>query len=116
MVKQYSRHVHFERILNFRDLGGYRTYDGHTITWRRIFRSGEMHLATERDLTYLKEEIGLRAVIDLRGSRRLKQVGIGPQSEIGIRYHNIPLTIITDEANDEIKKQHKNNVIIIREF
>ena len=63
----YSRHIDFESVLNFRDLGGYRAGDGRKIAWRRIFRSGEMHHMTARDITRFKEEIKLRSVIDLRG-------------------------------------------------
>lgn len=50
---------------NFRDLGGYRTEDGRTVKWRKLFRSGTMHKLTEKDHDYLSQ-IGLRLICDLR--------------------------------------------------
>lgn len=36
-----ERHIPFEGVHNFRDLGGYQSTDGRTIRWRTLFRSGE---------------------------------------------------------------------------
>jgi protein-tyrosine phosphatase len=52
---------------NFRDLGGYRTADGHTVRWGKIFRSGSMSDLTPADMRYL-DGLGIRAVYDLRSS------------------------------------------------
>jgi protein-tyrosine phosphatase len=63
-----------ERVLplqggqNFRDLGGYRTQDGHHVKWGLLFRSGSMHGLTAADYTYL-EGRGIRVVCDLRDNR-----------------------------------------------
>ena len=64
-----SRHIHFESVPNFRDLGGYRTHDGRTVAWRRLFRSAALHRMSERDIARLREDIGPRAIIDLRRPR-----------------------------------------------
>lgn len=50
---------------NFRDLGGYRTADGHTVKWGVLFRSGAMSGLTPADYAYL-EKRGIRVVCDLR--------------------------------------------------
>ncbi|MEZ5261759.1 MAG: tyrosine-protein phosphatase [Acidimicrobiales bacterium] len=50
---------------NFRDLGGYQAADGRIVRWRRIFRSDALRL-TDADVAVLRDEIGLRLVIDLR--------------------------------------------------
>ena len=55
----------FERIENFRDLGGYPCRYGVT-AHGIIYRSGSPAYATEVDLRRLKE-LGIRSVIDLRG-------------------------------------------------
>ncbi len=104
MMHSYSRHINLESVLNFRDLGGYRAQGGHTVAWRRLFRSGELHHMTRRDITRLKEEIKLTSVIDLRGSVQQELLGVGPLNEIGVKYYSIPLSIITDRVNDRGKE------------
>ena len=104
----YSRHIDFERILNFRDLGGYRTEDGRAVAWRRLFRSGELHVMTESDIIKLREEIKLSTVIDLRTSGTIELFGIGPIDEVGAKYYNFPISIVIDSDNDE-EKQFSNS-------
>ena len=74
------------------------------VAWRRLFRSGELHHMTGRDIIRLKEEIGLRSVIDLRSSIQLEQLGVGPLNEVGVKYYNIHFSIITDSDNDKEKE------------
>jgi len=91
MSQSYPRHIHFESVPNFRDLGGYRTHDGRTVAWRRVFRSAALHKMSERDITRLKQDIGPRAVIDLRRPRDPEK-NSEPLllEEIGARYYPIP--------------------------
>jgi len=97
MTKQsYPRHIRFEAVFNFRDLGGYWTRGGQTVSWRRLFRSSELHHMTSHDIIRLKEEIRLRSVIDLRSSRQLEP--FSPLNEVGVEYYNIPLI---DRGNDK---------------
>ena len=91
MSVEYSRHINFEEVLNFRDLGGYRTHDGRQVAWRRIFRSGEMLRMTSNDMTCLKEEIKLNSVIDLRNPRgQEQQEEIELLDKVGAKYYNVP--------------------------
>ncbi len=60
-----ERLVPLEGTLNFRDLGGYRTADGHQVRWGRVFRSDALGKLTDGDLTYL-ERLGVRLVCDFR--------------------------------------------------
>ena len=55
----------FERIENFRDLGGHKARYGET-THNVIYRSADVSRATEKDLAALKE-LGVKTVIDLKG-------------------------------------------------
>lgn len=65
------REIVAERILpleggvNFRDLGGYRTTDGRSVKWGRIYRSGVMSDLTEADYAYL-QQLGIKTICDLR--------------------------------------------------
>jgi protein-tyrosine phosphatase len=60
-----DRRVPFEGCTNFRDLGGYRTRDGGHTRWGMVFRADALHGMTADDLA-LYEQLGLRAVYDLR--------------------------------------------------
>ena len=90
MSHAYPRHIHFESVPNFRDLGGYRTHDGRTVAWRRLFRSAALHKMNDREMAGLKRDISPRAVIDLRTPRDPEK---NPEAillkEIGARYHPI---------------------------
>jgi protein-tyrosine phosphatase len=55
----------FERIANFRDLGGHVTRDGRRVATGRLFRSGHLAHATEADRRVLAQ-LGLRRVFDFR--------------------------------------------------
>src|SRR5262249_6756485 len=99
-----TRHIPFESVPNFRDLGGYRTHDGRTVAWRRLFRSAALHRMNDREMARLKQEISPRAVIDLR-SPRDPEKNVEPLllSEIGVRYYPIPFrpdssSYLKDEA------------------
>lgn len=51
--------------INFRELGGYETVDGHHVKWRKLLRSGNMVDLTNDDLQLLTD-YGLRIDVDLR--------------------------------------------------
>ncbi len=110
MKQQYSRHLRFGSVSNFRDIGGYRTRQGSTVAWRRVFRSGEFSRINRDDFTRLMAEIGPTAVVDLRSRPEVEKQGIGLLSEAGIRYHNI--SFIVDggdrEADERRFKEFRN--------
>jgi protein-tyrosine phosphatase len=90
MVNKHQRVLTFESIANFRDLGGYKGRGGRTMAWRRLYRSGGLLHMTAPDKTYLKEEIGLKTVIDLRSPEEPKKLQeIRLLEGIGARYFNV---------------------------
>ena len=93
--RPYPRHIRFEAVFNFRDLGGYLTQGGQTVAWRRLFRSSELHHMTRHDIVHLKEKIRLRSIIDLRSTRQLEP--FSPLNEVGVEYYNVPFI---DRGND----------------
>ena len=105
MTDSYPRHIHFESVPNFRDLGGYRTHDGRTVVWRRLFRSAALHKMNDRDIARLKQDIGPRAVIDLRHP---KDPETNPEilllKEIGARHYSIPFR---PESSSYVKEEWK---------
>lgn len=90
MPDAYSRHLEFDFVHNIRDLGGYRTKNGRSIAWRRLFRSGELLHTTNDEVSLLRDKTGLGAVLDLRSDMEIKQEKVALISGGGIRYHNVP--------------------------
>lgn len=63
-----ERRVPFEGVRNFRDLGGYGSALGGRTRWGQVFRADALGQLTVTDLAAY-EQLGLRAVFDLRGDR-----------------------------------------------
>jgi protein-tyrosine phosphatase len=104
VLEKYKRHIIFENIPNFRDIGGYRTRDGRTVAWRRLFRSGEMSSMTHGDLAKLKKELGLTSVIDLRSGFEVKHRGMGLLEGAEVRYYNVVFIPDGGQPNTELPR------------
>jgi protein-tyrosine phosphatase len=86
-----SRALAFEGCVNFRDLGGYRTADGMTVGWRRLFRADGLHRLSTADRRQLVD-LGVVTVIDLRTVDEAEQRGRFPVGDVPVRYVDLPLT------------------------
>ncbi|GAA0471399.1 tyrosine-protein phosphatase [Streptomyces sp. NPDC046215] len=82
-----TRHIAFERLHNFRDLGGYRAAGGRTVRWGRLFRSDSLGKLRGRDRERFLA-LGIRTVIDLRYPWEIERSGRVPHHE-GLAYHNL---------------------------
>jgi protein-tyrosine phosphatase len=60
-----ERQLALEGTPNFRDLGGYETYDGRRLKWGKLYRSSKLSGLTDADLHRVKR-LGLTLVCDLR--------------------------------------------------
>ncbi len=60
------RRVALQGAINFRDLGGYSTTDGHHVKWHMIYRSADISKLTPADLDTLKAR-HIVFDVDLRG-------------------------------------------------
>ncbi|MET8294266.1 tyrosine-protein phosphatase [Streptomyces sp. NPDC001272] len=77
-------------VRNFRDVGGLPTTDGRRVRAGRLFRSGHLAHATEKDAEFLSS-LGLHTVFDFRNSSDLRVEG--PDVALpGVRNVNIPLS------------------------
>jgi hypothetical protein len=81
---ELERHVPFEVVFNFRDLGGYVTADGGTVKWRTVFRADGVHRLSVDDL----EPLGVRTVIDLRTAAERER---GRFTHDSIGCHHLPM-------------------------
>ena len=61
-----DRILPFERIENGRELGGLVMQDGRSIRWKKLVRSGNLSLASDRDVAMLKGFFHLSDVYDFR--------------------------------------------------
>ncbi|MFC7328626.1 tyrosine-protein phosphatase [Marinactinospora rubrisoli] len=82
-----SRHIAFERLHNFRDLGGYRSADGRTVRWGRLYRSDSLGKLRDRDGERFRA-LAIRTVIDLRRPSEVERSGRVPHYD-GLAYHNL---------------------------
>lgn len=96
-----NRLLNFAGIVNFRDLGGYRTEDGRQVRWGTLYRAGNLSSATEADLDAIAR-LGLAEIIDFRSSyEREKEPNRLPEQE-GLAMVKLP---ILDEGNNALASE-----------
>ncbi|MBF9067998.1 tyrosine-protein phosphatase [Streptacidiphilus fuscans] len=82
-----ERHIGFENLLNFRDLGGYRTRGGRSVRWRRLYRADALSkLASGADWKVF-DGLGIATVIDLRHGFEIEARGRIAE-RAGVAYHH----------------------------
>ena len=64
-LREDTRKLPFTGAHNFRDLGGYKTSDGKTGKWGKVYRSDNLHSLTDEDLKYM-ERLNIKSVVDFR--------------------------------------------------
>jgi len=60
-----ARLIPLETVPDFRDLGGYLTIAGGRVRWRQLFRAGPLASASEADLRFIHDDLGVQTTIDL---------------------------------------------------
>ncbi|MDN3028893.1 GNAT family N-acetyltransferase [Streptomyces sp. S.PB5] len=86
-----DRHVRFDALHNFRDLGGYRTADGRRIRPGRLYRTdslGKLAPGTPDWSRFLS--LGITTVIDLRHDWEADRSGRIPRDD-SFTYHNLSI-------------------------
>jgi protein-tyrosine phosphatase len=82
-----QRKVNLQGAVNFRDLGGYSTKDGHIVKWGQVYRSADISRLTDQDLQQL-QALKLALVCDLRGPAEIKTSP--DRIPVGATYLNLP--------------------------
>ena len=82
-----ERGVPFTDVYNFRDLGGYRTADGGTVAWHRLYRSDDLGRLGDADLDHFAS-LGIRTVVDLRRPNEVADLGRIPELD-GVTYRHV---------------------------
>jgi protein-tyrosine phosphatase len=76
-------------VVNFRDLGRYRTRTGVALRPMMVFRSATLSHLTEEDIVALRH-LGVKTVIDLRTAEEQLAHGVVSRA-LGARLHHIPI-------------------------
>ncbi|MDT9683526.1 tyrosine-protein phosphatase [Streptomyces sp. TRM76323] len=84
-----ERHVAFQRLHNFRDLGGYAAEDGSTVRWGRLYRSDSLGKLGGDDWERFLA-LGVRTVVDLRHPWEVEWRGRVPEHP-SFAYHNLSI-------------------------
>jgi protein tyrosine/serine phosphatase len=85
------RRVAFEGLVNFRDLGGLPVSGGGRVRRGLLYRSDSVAYASDEDAARLVRELGISAVIDLRGYNEVEMLGRGPLERAAVRYLPVPI-------------------------
>ena len=91
MREPNARLVRLDGCFNFRDLGGYQTGDGRRVRWRRLFRSDALHHLSDADLRHVRDELGVRTLVDLRSSVERASEAASPLAAPPVQVHHVPL-------------------------
>ena len=96
-----NRYIEMDKILNFRDLGGYFIADERQIKWGKIYRSGDLSNANLFDQEKLKR-LGIKTILDFRSTEeRNKQPYFTNISKINIPIENCNIVHFKDELLNE---------------
>ena len=86
----YQKHsLGLTGVPNARDMGGYRTKDGRTIKFGKLFRTGELTDMTAADKKKLVRKYHLVKDIDFRSARNILTDGEDPELD-GVAYSRYP--------------------------
>lgn len=90
-------------LVNFRDIGGIKTNDGHLVKTKRLLRSGEIVNVDQKSKEELVSDYQLKQVIDLRS-----------QAEVSERPDDPILGV--DNINIEVMKGAKTNGVTLHDL
>jgi protein-tyrosine phosphatase len=63
---KHRRVLSTDTLYNVRDLGGYKTVDGRYIKWDMLFRAGDLHNPSKKDIAVLENK-QIKTIVDFRG-------------------------------------------------
>ena len=92
----------FEKINNFRELGGYPSANGKTVRYGKLFRSGHLAGATGQDWEKI-QELGIKTIIDLRTKAEANTQPSQLPEGSGIQMYHFP---INDEFNSKSREDY----------
>jgi protein-tyrosine phosphatase len=89
-VIDLDRHIPFEQVFNFRDLGGYAGDGGRMTRWRRLFRADGLNRLQPEEADAFGA-LGIATVVDLRTITEAEHGGRFPTQVWDVSYHHLPM-------------------------
>ena len=87
-----ARWVELDGADNVRDLAGLPTADGRTIQPGRLIRADSLQVLSDSDVRHLVDDLGVRAIADLRTDVEVITEGPGPMTrEASVSLHHLSL-------------------------
>ncbi|TLV04123.1 tyrosine-protein phosphatase [Dyadobacter luticola] len=87
------RHVAFENEVNFRDLGGFKTTEGRTLKWGKIYRSDNLSELKTSEFPKF-EDLHIKTVFDLRTNQEIE----GKEDHLPAGVTHLHTPTVADEA------------------
>lgn len=111
-TKRKNRLVDLDGTFNMRDMGGYRTDDGSTVKWGKLFRSDDLYSLTADDQNKL-EQLEINLIIDYRnhGERTERPSKPIKNAKTYVLEPNDPVAAIASEEINSSEKTVKKLVI-----
>jgi protein-tyrosine phosphatase len=105
-----SRRIALSGVRNFRDLGGYRTVDGHMIRRGLLYRSANLHNLNDKDIQKL-DHLSLRKIIDFRADiEKINEPDRLPTDHI-IQVIEIPILDSSTNVAKAVEQQIKDGMV-----
>jgi protein-tyrosine phosphatase len=90
--REAARKLTFDRMHNFRDLGGYRTADKRQLKWGRVYRSDKLSSLSEQDQDFILR-LGVSQVSDFRSDEERRDSPNKLPLNGGITVKELPITV-----------------------
>ena len=91
--------IDLEGVANARDIGGLPTIDGRTTRRGVLLRTDNLQGVTPADLVRIRDELGVRTVLDLRTQGERHSEGPGPLADL-VDHHDLSLVPHASRAGD----------------
>ena len=102
-------HQPFEGIVNFRDLGGYETTDGHRVKWGQVFRSGHLARVTDKDKILIKR-MGIKVICDFRSPGEVEAQPDWLPEDGSMTYDHYPIVHGEFDPVDAMERMQKGDI------
>ena len=107
--REALRKLPFDRMHNFRDLGGYQNGDKQQIKWGMLYRADKLSSLSEEDLKFITR-LGIKQVSDFRSDEEHRDAPHNLPDTSGVVIKRLPITVEAAEIERILSQLQKENV------